>query len=194
MPASPGATVSTQTSSISGFVCNRRPVLPCNQLSFRWRYSRPRHDQRSLQPPFTSKFHTRVAPLKLTGRSKVLLPARVFFETGCDDPHRRHLARYRAHGNACRYRTALTRIVAVFGAAQPHCAYLFANRRATRIKVLVRDGLGIWLAPRRLHQGKFFWPGSRHGTQVELGEKQLQALVLGLPWQRVGPGGAISIL
>ncbi|SED16410.1 IS66 family insertion sequence element accessory protein TnpB [Pseudomonas costantinii] len=54
--------------------------------------------------------------------------------------------------------TALARVVAVFGAAQPHCAYLFANRRANRMKVLVHDGLGIWLAARRLHQGKFFWP------------------------------------
>ena len=26
--------------------------------------------------------------------------------------------------------TALARVVAVFGAAKPHCAYLFANRRA----------------------------------------------------------------
>ena len=36
--------------------------------------------------------------------------------------------------------TAVARVEAVFGAAQPHCAYLFANRRATRIKVLVHDG------------------------------------------------------
>jgi hypothetical protein len=28
--------------------------------------------------------------------------------------------------------TALARVVEVFGAAKPHCAYLFANRRATR--------------------------------------------------------------
>ncbi|WP_370671695.1 IS66 family insertion sequence element accessory protein TnpB [Pseudomonas sp. 24 E 13] len=33
--------------------------------------------------------------------------------------------------------TALARVIAVFGAARPHCAYLFANRRATRMKVLV---------------------------------------------------------
>ncbi|WP_229617671.1 IS66 family insertion sequence element accessory protein TnpB, partial [Pseudomonas syringae] len=31
--------------------------------------------------------------------------------------------------------TALARVIAVFGAAKPHCAYLFANRRATRIMV-----------------------------------------------------------
>ena len=48
--------------------------------------------------------------------------------------------------------TALARVIAVFGAAQPHCAYLFANRRANRMKVLVHDGVGIWLAARRLHR------------------------------------------
>lgn len=38
--------------------------------------------------------------------------------------------------------TALARVIAVFGAAKPHCAYLFANRRANRMKVLVHDGVG----------------------------------------------------
>ncbi len=37
---------------------------------------------------------------------------------------------------------ALTRVVKVFGVAHPNHAYLFANRRATRIYVLVQDGLG----------------------------------------------------
>ncbi|MBA1429109.1 IS66 family insertion sequence element accessory protein TnpB [Pseudomonas simiae] len=90
--------------------------------------------------------------------------------------------------------TALARVVAVFGAAKPHCAYLFANRRANRIKVLVHDGVGIWLAARRLNQGKFHWPGIHLGAEVELDPEQLQALVLGLPWQRVGAGGAITLL
>ncbi|WP_434635663.1 IS66 family insertion sequence element accessory protein TnpB [Pseudomonas sp. D2-30] len=49
--------------------------------------------------------------------------------------------------------TALARVIAVFGAAKPHCAYLFANRRATRTKVLVHDGFGVGLAARRLNQG-----------------------------------------
>ena len=86
--------------------------------------------------------------------------------------------------------TALARVVAVFGAAKPHCAYLFANR----MKVLVHDGVGIWLAARRLNQGRFHWPGVHRGTEVELDPEQLQALVLGLPWQRVGAGGAITVL
>jgi transposase len=90
--------------------------------------------------------------------------------------------------------TALPRVVRVFGAAQPHCAYLFANRRGNRMKVLVCDGLGVWLAARRLHQGRFAWPCTRHGSQLELSPEQLQALVLGLPWQRIRPDNAISIL
>ena len=90
--------------------------------------------------------------------------------------------------------TALARVIAVFGAAKPHCAYLFANRRANRMKVLVHDGVGIWLAARRLNQGKFHWPGIRHGSEVELDTEQLHALVLGLPWQRVGAGAAITVL
>jgi transposase len=39
--------------------------------------------------------------------------------------------------------TALAKVIAVFGAAKPQCAYLFANRRANRMKVLVHDGVGM---------------------------------------------------
>lgn len=39
---------------------------------------------------------------------------------------------HRAHGHACINETALARVIAVLGAAQPHFAYLLANRRATR--------------------------------------------------------------
>ena len=38
-----------------------------------------------------------------------------------------------------------------------HQAYLFTNRRGTRMKVLIHDGHGIWLAHRRLNQGRFHW-------------------------------------
>ena len=89
--------------------------------------------------------------------------------------------------------TAMARVVQVFGAAHPHHAYLFANRRANRMKVLVHDGLGIWLSARRLHQGHFIWPQGDH-TQAALTPAQLQALVLGLPWQRLGANGIIDIL
>lgn len=42
--------------------------------------------------------------------------------------------------------TVLARVVKVFGAAHPHHAYLFANVRSNRMKVLVHDGYGVWLA------------------------------------------------
>ena len=53
--------------------------------------------------------------------------------------------------------TALARVVRVFGEARAHHAYLFANRRANRLKLLVHDGIGIWLCARRLHRGRFIW-------------------------------------
>ena len=89
--------------------------------------------------------------------------------------------------------TALARVVAVFGAAHPHTAYLFANQRGNRIKVLVHDGLGIWLAARRLHQGKFVW-AAQGSANCQLERVQLDALVLGLPWRRIGSTGAITIV
>lgn len=90
--------------------------------------------------------------------------------------------------------TLLAKIIAVFGAAQPHCAYLLTNRRANRMKVLVHDGFGTWLAARRLNQSRFHWPGIRHGSEMELDAEQRQALALDLPWQRAGSGGLITLL
>ncbi|MBC7707364.1 MAG: IS66 family insertion sequence element accessory protein TnpB [Rhodoferax sp.] len=81
----------------------------------------------------------------------------------------------------------LANVVQVFGSAQAHHGYLFANARATRIKLLVHDGFGIWCAARRLNAGGFVWP--RHtvpdGAPVTLTQEQFNALVLGLPWQRL---------
>ena len=80
----------------------------------------------------------------------------------------------------------LARVVQVFGAAQAHHGYLFANAPATRMKLLVHDGFGVWCAARRLNRGGFEWP--RSGTAaatVSLTKDQFDALVLGLPWQRL---------
>ena len=88
---------------------------------------------------------------------------------------------------------ALARVVTVFGEARPHHAYLFANRRANRMKVLVHDGIGVWLAARRLNSGRFVWPKDT-ATTASLSRAQLDALVLGLPWQRVGEAGVIRVL
>ena len=90
--------------------------------------------------------------------------------------------------------TALARVVSVFGAAHPQTAYLFANARGNRIKVLVHDGIGIWLAARRLHVGRFVWPTTLGAERWTLSRIQLDALVLGLPWQRMGDAGIITLV
>lgn len=74
--------------------------------------------------------------------------------------------------------TALARVIATFGAARPHHAYVFANQRANRLKVLVHDGVGLWLAARRLHQGKFVWAPAG-SPDVALEHAQLNALGAG---------------
>ena len=91
--------------------------------------------------------------------------------------------------------TALARVIRVFGEARAHHAYLFANRRANRIKVLVHDGIGIWLCSRRLHQGSFTWatPGAHPSMSLSLSTEQLCGLVIGLPWHRIGDGATIRV-
>jgi transposase len=89
---------------------------------------------------------------------------------------------------------ALGRVVEVFGAARLHHAYLFANQRGTRMKVLVHDGQGLWLLARRLHQGRFVWPHGDQAAHIELNQAQWQALVMGLPWQRLQADGAIRVV
>ncbi len=58
----------------------------------------------------------------------------------------------------------LARVVQVFGAAQAHHGYLFANARGTRVKLLVHDGFGVWCAARRLNAGRFVWLGPTNAT------------------------------
>ena len=79
----------------------------------------------------------------------------------------------------------LASVVRVFGSAQAHHGYLFANEHTTRIKLLVHDGFGLWCAARRLNAGRFIWPRevSANATPTALTQEQFDALVLGLPWQ-----------
>lgn len=81
----------------------------------------------------------------------------------------------------------LASVVQVFGAAQAHHGYLFCNARASRIRLLVHDGFGVWCAARRLNQGGFNWPRGvvAGAAPLTLTKDQFDALVLGLPWQRL---------
>jgi transposase len=90
----------------------------------------------------------------------------------------------------------LARVVQVFGSAQAHHGYLFANARATRIKLLMHDGFGVWCAARRLNAGRFMWPRevSAGAVPMTLTQPQFDALVLGLPWQRLNQMQVITRL
>lgn len=76
-------------------------------------------------------------------------------------------------------------------------AYAFCNKRGTRIKLLVWDGTGVWLAQRRLHRGRVVWPTSpvvataatqnqSRATVCTLDQQQWQWLISGVDWQRLG--------
>jgi transposase len=60
------------------------------------------------------------------------------------------------------------------------CVFVFRNRRATALKVLVYDGQGFWLCHKRLSRGRFrWWPTSVEGNQAaqRLAAHQLQVLL-----------------
>jgi transposase len=75
--------------------------------------------------------------------------------------------------------------------------FVFRNRRATAVKLLVYDGQGFWLCHKRLSSGRFrWWPVSRSGAGRALEAHQLQVLLsAGNPeevqaaptWRRVSP-------
>jgi transposase len=88
-------------------------------------------------------------------------------------------------------------VVNTVGAARAHHGYLFANLRATRLKLLVHDGFGVWCATRRLHAGRFDWPQRLPGdtlaaATLQLTPAQFDALTVGLPWQRLGELSTIT--
>ena len=90
-----------------------------------------------------------------------------------------------ADGRRSGAHSLIARVVEVFGAAQAHHGYLFANARGTRVKLVLHDGFGVWCAARRLNQGRFLWPDATTGALARLTQAQFDALVLGLPWQRL---------
>ncbi len=56
--------------------------------------------------------------------------------------------------------------------------FLFRNRRATSVKLLVYDGQGFWLCQKRLSRGRFaFWPTATNGPARTLEPYQAQLLL-----------------
>ncbi len=58
------------------------------------------------------------------------------------------------------------------------CVFVFRNRSATALKVLVYDGQGFWLCQKRLSSGRFrWWPSSAKEAARTLAAHQLQVLL-----------------
>lgn len=92
--------------------------------------------------------------------------------------------------------TLLARVVqSMEGGARIHSAYVFANRGATRLKVLVYDGAGLWLCTRRLQQGRFIWPhGDNAGAALTITPAQWDWLIAGAPWQHLSAQRNITVV
>jgi len=55
--------------------------------------------------------------------------------------------------------------------------FVFRNRRATALKVLVYDGQGFWCCQKRLSKGRFrFWPKEKEAL-TPMAAHELQALL-----------------
>lgn len=75
--------------------------------------------------------------------------------------------------------------------------FVFRNRPATALKILVYDGQGFWLCHKRLSAGRFrWWPTGKDTASKTLAAHQLQVLLsAGNPdvvraaptWRCVGP-------
>jgi transposase len=66
--------------------------------------------------------------------------------------------------------------------------FVFRNRRASAVKLLVYDGRGYWLCHKRLSSGRFrFWPKGYGGKPARaLEAHELQVLVTGGDFEAVG--------
>jgi transposase len=67
--------------------------------------------------------------------------------------------------------------------------FVFRNRRASAVKLLVYDGRGFWLCQKRLSSGRFrFWPKAAQGAgpAQSLEAHELQVLLSGGDFEAAG--------
>ena len=61
--------------------------------------------------------------------------------------------------------------------------FVFRNRAATMIRVLVYDGQGFWYMTKRLSKGRFqHWCSPGKENSVSIAAHQLQSLIVGGDW------------
>jgi transposase len=92
----------------------------------------------------------------------------------------------------CGADSLLAQVLREFGQAKTHHAYLFANKRASRMKLVLCDETGVWVAAKRLHTGKFVWPDASSGAHLSITREQWSWLTAGAPWQHLGREVAIT--
>lgn len=86
----------------------------------------------------------------------------------------------------CGAERLLAHVVTTLGAARAHHGYLFCNARASRIKLLVHDGFGVWCAARRLNAGGFVWTSNVQAAPAALQRRASSST----PWCSACPGSA----
>ena len=79
------------------------------------------------------------------------------------------------------------------GAQAPH-AYVFANLRADRLKVLVYDRAGMLLCTQRLQSSSLSWQRGASSGSLARTHERFEWLVAGLPWQRMSAPQAASMM
>ena len=62
--------------------------------------------------------------------------------------------------------------------------FLFTNAPRNRVKVLFRDGSGLWVCAKRLEKGRFSWPRHGQAGAARLRSEELMALLSGLEVQQ----------
>jgi transposase len=66
--------------------------------------------------------------------------------------------------------------------------FLFANARRNRLKLLVYDGSGLWVAAKKLDGGRFRWPESdTTATKIVLSQEELALLLGGIDLKQTQP-------
>jgi len=59
--------------------------------------------------------------------------------------------------------------------------FVFANAQRNRLKLLLRDGSGLWVCAKRLEKGRFRWPEGAGGqAKILLSPEELTLLVGGI--------------
>jgi len=58
------------------------------------------------------------------------------------------------------------------------CVFIFRNRKASALKILMYDGQGFWLCQKRLSKGRFdWWPDNSTSFSRQLAVHELQLLI-----------------